>query len=565
MDFRKTILYIALAILGVSIWHAWQHDHYMKVKHAASQVVSNESETTPQEHPATFSPPAYDSSKKQQYQATAKKLSRALSTNKVVEVNTNVMSAQINLHGGNLISAKLLKYPVSLKEKNTPIQLLNPNNSELYIAQSGLSSADQGNKNRSITYTAAKENYTMADGQKHLVVTLSGKTADGLSVEKVYVFERDSYVIKTDIDLHNQSKSAWHGSVYNQIMRRNVAKNGSFYSRAYSGAAISTPNTPYKKLSFSDMYDSDLSRNLTNSWIAMQQHYFLSVWIPPKAESFHFYTRSFGNGDDGKNNLFVLGYVSSKLHLQPGEKYTFSSKLYVGPEIAKNLKPLAKGLDLTVDYGWLWPISKFLFWLLSKIHSLIGNWGWSIILVTILIKLAFYWLSNKSYHSMAKTRELQPRIQSLKERHGNDKQAMSKAMMELYRKEKINPVGGCLPMIVQIPVFIALYYVLIESVELRQAPWILWIHDLSVKDPYFILPVLMGVSMLVQQKLSPPPPDPTQAKMMMFLPVIFTVFFATFPAGLVLYWLTNNCVSVLQQWFVMKTYKSKKPKLKHKK
>ena len=215
---------------------------------------------------------------------------------------------------------------------------------------------------------------------------------------------------------------------------------------------------------------------------------------------------------------------------------------------------LAKGLGLTIDYGILSPISKFLFWLMSKIHHYLGNWGWSIIAVTVLIKVAFYWLSNKSYVSMAKTRDLQPKIKALRDRHGDDKTAMSKAMMEMYRKEKINPLGGCLPMIVQIPVFIALYYVLIESVELRQAPFVLWIHDLSVMDPYFILPVLMGLTMLLQQKISPPPPDPMQAKMMMFLPVIFTIFFATFPAGLVLYWLTNNCASILQQWVVMKAH-----------
>ena len=253
-----------------------------------------------------------------------------------------------------------------------------------------------------------------------------------------------------------------------------------------------------------------------------------------------------------------MGYLSQPIALAPNATTTFNATLYVGPEIATNLTPLAKGLDLTVDYGWLWPISKFLFWLMSKIHHYIGNWGWSIIAVTIIIKIAFYGLSNKSYFSMAKTRDLQPRIKALRDRHGDDKQSMSKAMMELYRKEKINPLGGCLPMVIQIPVFIALYYVLIESVELRQAPFILWIHDLSVMDPYFILPVLMGLSMFVQQKLSPPAPDPMQAKMMMFLPLIFTVFFCTFPAGLVLYWLTNNCASVLQQWIVMERHKKTK-------
>ena len=559
MAFRKTILYVAFAILGIALWHAWQHDHRVRNTDASANVNA----TASSEHPADFAPTAYDHQKAAHYTETAKNISRVLPTGKMVTVKTDLFDANINLRGGNLVSVKLVKFPVSLEKKDTPVQILNPKNSELYIAQSGVTSSNE--KDHNITYASSKASYQLNKGEKELQVTLTGKTSQGLLVHKVYTFNANSYVIHTDLKVDNQSGKPWKGSLYNQIMRRYVSVNGKFYSRAYTGAAFSTPNSPYKKLTFSDMYDSNLSRNLTNSWIAMQQHYFLSAWIPPKAMNLHFYSRSFGNGEDGKNNLYVLGYVSPKLTLNAGEKYSFASRLYVGPESAKNLKPLAKGLDLTVDYGLLWPISKFLFWLMSEIHHFVGNWGWSIILVTILIKLAFYGLSSKSYRSMAKTRELQPRIQALKERHGDDRQAMSKAMMELYRKEKINPVGGCLPMVIQIPVFIALYYVLIESVELRQAPFIFWIHDLSVKDPYFILPILMGVSMLVQQKLSPPPPDPAQAKMMMLLPVVFTVFFATFPAGLVLYWLTNNCVSVLQQWYVMKTHKTKKTGIKKKK
>lgn len=551
MDFRKAILYFALAILGVMLFHAWQRDYAPKVKNtlASSAAVV--------QHPAEFAPTSYAGKEASSYQATPKTLSAALPENKMIAVKTDLFDARINLQGGNLVDVKLLHYPVSLKEKNNPVQILNSDNSALYIAQSGLSVSDEKSP-KSILYNTAQTNYALKNGDNKLVVTLTGKTSNGIAVTKIFTFTRNNYAVNTAIQLKNDSGSAWQGNIYNQITRRDVPVAGAFASRSYNGAAVSTENTPYKKLTFENLSENNFSHDIQNGWIAMQQQYFLSAWIPPKNQTLHYYSRSFGNGNDGADNIFVLGYLSPVIQLNPNASATFQSTLYVGPEIAKNLDELAKGLSLTVDYGWLWPISKFLFWLMSEIHHYVGNWGWSIIIVTIVIKIAFYWFSNKSYVSMAKTRDLQPKIKALKDRHGDDKQAMSKAMMELYRKEKINPVGGCLPMVIQIPVFIALYYVLIESVELRQAPFIFWIHDLSMKDPYFILPILMGLSMLLQQKISPPPPDPAQAKMMMMLPIVFTVFFATFPAGLVLYWITNNCASILQQWFVMKTHNTKK-------
>lgn len=553
MDTRKTLLYFVLAIVGMMLWHAWQHD-YAPVPTSAAATSSLQTGT---QHPAEFAPPSYGGQTTQPYQATAKTLAVAIPKNKMITVKTDVLDARINLRGGNLVDARLLKYPVSLEEKNKPIQILNSDNDALYIAQSGLSEANEKSPAAPTVYTSAQNEYDLKDGNNQLVVVLKGKTQDGISIEKTFTFTRNNYVIATALRLKNDSTGAWTGNVYNQITRRDVPPTGVLASRSYNGAAVSTEDTPYKKLTFEKLSESNFSRDIENGWIAMQQHYFLSAWVPPKNQTLHYYTRSFGNGDDGKDNIFILGYMSAPIKLAANASSTFSSTLYVGPEIAKNLHPLAKGLALTVDYGWLSPISKIVFWLMTEIHHFVGNWGWSIILVTIFIKICFYWFSNKSYASMAKTRDLQPKIKALRDRLGDDKAAMSKAMMELYRKEKINPLGGCLPMVIQIPVFIALYYVLIESVELRQAPFIFWIHDLSVKDPYYILPVLMGLSMLLQQKISPPPPDPAQAKMMMFLPVIFTVFFATFPAGMVLYWITNNCASILQQWYVMKTHKAK--------
>jgi YidC/Oxa1 family membrane protein insertase len=291
------------------------------------------------------------------------------------------------------------------------------------------------------------------------------------------------------------------------------------------------------------MEKEKLDRSIKGGWLAMQQRYFLSSWIPNQEGTYHYFSAA-------QDKVYTIGLVDNSLQIPAREKMTTGMKLYVGPEIVEDLKPLAKGLDLTIDYGWLWPISITLMWLMKFIYKFIGNWGWAIILLTVLIKAVFYKLSETSCCSMAKMKELAPKVQALKERFGDDRQKLSQATMELYRKEKINPLGGCLPMLVQIPFFIALYYVLIGAVELRQAPFIFWIHDLSVRDPFFVLPVLNGLTMFLQQKLTPSSPDPAQQKMMMLMPLLFTVFFISFPAGLVLYWLVNSGLSVLQQWYI---------------
>lgn len=409
-----------------------------------------------------------------------------------------------------------------------------------------------------IIFSAAKTQYTLAPDQKSLQVTLRGKTANGLSVTKQYTFKRDSYVVGLSYSVNNPTGKTWKGSLYTQLVRRQPdTKHHLFGMRAYSGASVSSPATPYEKLSYKKMDENNLSRVNTAGWAAMQQHYFLSAWIPGDAkQSSHFYTHVAGGGD--KNNLYTVGFVSPAMRIAPGATKVTRASIYIGPEVAKRLETLAVGLDHTVDYGWLWWASVAIFWLLGAVHHIVGNWGWAIIITTILIKVVLYPLSAASFRSMAKMRELQPRIKLLKERFADDKQALSKATMDLYKKEKINPLGGCLPMLIQIPVFIALYYVLMESVELRQAPFILWIQDLSIKDPFYVLPILMGASMMLQQKLTPSSPDPAQAKMMMILPVVMTVVFLNFPAGLVLYWFVNNCTQMLQQWYVMKKVAQKK-------
>jgi len=292
------------------------------------------------------------------------------------------------------------------------------------------------------------------------------------------------------------------------------------------------------------MDDANLSRDISSGWAAMIQHYFVTAWLPPEQQKFQYYSKA------PENRPYVLGMISPQTKIEAGGSGRFSNQLYVGPKDQKRLEGVTESLKLTVDYGVLTILAQPIFWLLTYIHGVLNNWGWSIIILTIIIKLIFYKLSEKSYRSMANMRRLAPRVTTIRERYGDDRQRMSQAMMELYKKEKINPLGGCLPMLVQIPVFIALYWVLLESVEMRQAPFIGWIHDLSTKDPYYILPLLMGISMFVQQKLNPPPPDPVQAKVMMALPFIFTLFFAFFPAGLVLYWVANSVISILQQWVI---------------
>ena len=404
-------------------------------------------------------------------------------------------------------------------------------------------------------FTADSTVYELQSGQDTLNVVLRWQ-GNGLTVEKEYVFHRGKYAIDIQYRLRNAATTSWQGNLYSQIMRVDnppVEKNG--FTHAYFGASLSTPDSSYKKISFKDM--DKLQKNgetlLSNpivqgGWVAMQQHYFLSAWVPPADSNQHFYSQVYQNG------LYTIGMMGPQINVAPGQDYSTQMQLYVGPEINEQLQAVSPKLNLTIDYGFLWPISILFLWLMTRIHAVVNNWGWSIVILTVFIKLAFYKLSSMSYKSMAKMRELQPKMQALKERFGDDRQKMSQATMELYKSEKVNPLGGCLPIVIQIPFFIALYWLLAESVALRQAPFILWIHDLSLRDPYYILPILMIVTMFIQQKLSPTPPDPMQAKMMMVLPLVFGVLFMMFPAGLVLYWVVNNTVSILQQWYITRSY-----------
>ncbi|AKQ33144.1 membrane protein insertase YidC [Candidatus Coxiella mudrowiae] len=558
-DIKKAILYIIVALLAIALFNAWMSDYPPDLEQKPKSVGTEVNGKTSTDYtPPTFTPGTAEKTRTEVAVASTLNQEKAFGR-WLVTVKTDVLELAIDTHGGNIVSAKLPKYPISLEEKQTCFQILSNDTDRFYIAQSGLTNL---NGQVPIHYMAQKKQYELADNQNELIVQLRAQTPNGLHISKTYTFHRNDYAVQIGYQVHNGTAKPWEGSLYTQITRREpTAEHRHFYLRSYNGVAISSPQIPYEKVTYEAMDKQNINRTSKDGWIAMQQHYFLSAWIPGNPDfTYHYYSHVIPSGTGP--NLYVIGFVSPQMSVASGETATSYATFYVGPEVVKRLKALAPGLDRTIDYGWLWPISTLLFWIMSAIHAVVKNWGWTIVLTTILIKIVFYWFSAKSFRSMARMREMQPRLQALKERYGDDRQALSRATMELYRKEKINPLGGCLPMLIQIPVFIAFYYVIIESVELRQAQFILWIHDLSVKDPYYILPILMGVSMLAQQSLSPTSPDPAQQKVMWILPVIFTVFFINFPVGLVLYWLANNVVQTLQQWYVNKIYESHKAKLK---
>jgi YidC/Oxa1 family membrane protein insertase len=463
-----------------------------------------------------------------------------------IRVETDVLRIEISRRGGTLASAWLLDYPVTPERPEDKVRLFKPDTPNLFLAQSGLIGTDpEILPTHEAIFESTTTSHALEPGQEALDVVLTWTHASGVQVRKHYTFRRGSYVVTLTQEIVNGGGAPVVARAYNQLQRTDlIDPNATRFVYTYTGGVYYTPEDKYKKISFDDMREAKLERPVRDGWLAMIQHYFLAAWIPPRGVEETFYTNVL---DDSR---YIIGKYSPAVTIAAGESHRFENQLFVGPKIQETLAEIAPGLDLTVDYGWLTVIAQPIHWLLAKIHSVVGNWGWSIIVLTILIKLAFYKLSETSYKSMANMRELTPRLQALKDRYGDDKERLNQAMMELYKTEKINPLGGCLPILVQIPVFIALYWVLLESVELRQAPWILWIDNLSAPDPFFVLPLIMGVSMYVQQKLNPAPPDPMQAKIMMSLPFVFTVFFAFFPSGLVLYWTVNNLLSIAQQWHI---------------
>ena len=472
----------------------------------------------------------------------------AVST-RLVKVTTDVLEVLIDTHGGDIVKVGLLKHRTSLEDDSEPFTLLNRTASHTYIAQSGLIGANGTDtaEGRPL-FSVSSDSFALQDGQNEISVDLSLQQ-NGVTITKSFVFRRGDYLVDLVYNINNQSSDNWSAGLFGQIKRDSqpVSTESGMGVQPFLGAALTSAEENYKKMDFEDIAEKPFKETIKGGWVAMVQHYFISAWVPNQSIDNTFSLRKLGSAD-----LYAMGFTSPQQTVAVGSNGEIRAAFYVGPKDQYRLEEISPYLDLTVDYGWLWWLAKPLFWVMYKLHGLVGNWGWSIILLTVLIKLAFFQLSATSYRSMAKMRKLQPEMTRIRELYGDDRQKMSMETMNLYKKEKVNPMGGCLPILVQMPVFLALYWVLLESVELRHAPWILWIQDMSVKDPYFLLPLLMGASMFIQMKLNPTPPDPTQAKVMQIMPIAFTFFFIFFPAGLVLYWTVNNILSIAQQYVITK-------------
>ncbi len=544
MDNVRLLLFLALAFLGMLLFQAWQED-YGPSRQAAQTDQAAEPTAAAGDTPVVPQRAEIDDAAPS-VPAAAEGTPTA-APGGLVEVHTDTFDMTIDTRGGTIVDARLVQYPVAVDQPEQKYRLLSQRPSDFFIVQSGLLGAD---KTRTPTheavFSASAQRFELKEGEDSLTVDLEWRSPDGVTVTKRYTFRRGSHAIELEHLVRNASDEPWVGRDYRQLQRGEPTDSGNVFMYTYTGGAIYTQQDKYQKYDFEDLGGGKLDRDVVDGWVAMIQHYFLAAIVPTRGQQQHFYGKRLNNG------RAVIGTYTPAQTVAPGESGRFVGQLVVGPKLQAELESIAEGLDLTVDYGFLVFLAKPMYWILEQIQGFVHNWGWTIIIFTVLIKLAFFKLSETSYRSMANMRKLTPRIQALKDRYGDDKQRMQQAMMEMYKTEKINPLGGCLPMLVQIPFFIALYWVLLESVELRQAPWILWIDDLSIKDPYFVLPIIMGASMFVQQKLNPPPPDPMQAKIMMALPIVFTAMFAFFPAGLVLYWVVNNLLSIAQQWVITK-------------
>jgi YidC/Oxa1 family membrane protein insertase len=534
MDIKRLVLFIVFSFSIMMLWDSWQ------VKNAPREVVA-EATTNPTDAsiPAAANIDATASSS-----AAVDNAQFTLEAGERIKVNTDLYQAEITTVGGDLRHLALNKHQADGKEAGNFVLMDDAADPMLYVAQSGLIGADL--PNHKTQFTSAANGYSMESGANSLDVKLSWEN-NGITVDKIYTFHRGSYVIDLTYRIANASGVEITPSVYYQMTHDSESNQGSTFMPTFTGGAYYTEADKFKKVAFADMAKEKLSLKSNDGWIGIIQHYFASAWIPKLGTANEFYTKQL------TDKLYAVGVVNPVGKVATDASVEVTAKLFAGPQKETDLNAAAPGLEYAVDYGWLTVIARPLFWLLSKIHGFVGNWGIAIILLTILLKAAFFKLSATSYRSMAHMREMAPRMQSLKEKFGDDKQKLQQAMMEMYRTEKINPLSGCLPILVQIPVFIALYWVLLGSVELRHAPFFGWITDLSAKDPYYILPILMGASMIIQTYLNPAPADPIQAKMMKIMPVVFSIFFFFFPAGLVLYWLVNNILSITQQWYINKT------------
>lgn len=470
----------------------------------------------------------------------------SVSTQKI-RVVTDSLDITIDPLGGDILRVALPRQYAELNTPDKPFVLLSSDDSHTYTVQSGLigTNGTDGSQGRPL-FSVDKNEYHLDDGQDQLIVDLTLQQ-NQVKITKRFTFTRGEYLVEMEYLIENNSSNNWSANLYGQIKRdsKEFKKGNALSMKPFLGAAITTTEENYKKITFKDLNEKEFKTSKQGGWVAMVQHYFISAWIPNVSKKNNYHLRK-----NGTQDIYLLGFTSEKVEIAANSQGSLKAQFYAGPKDTKRLEQISPYLNLTVDYGILWWIAQPLFWLLEHIHNLVGNWGLAIIGLTIMVKAVFFQLSAASYRSMAKMRKLAPKLADLKERCGDDKQKLSQEMMKLYKTEKVNPLGGCLPILVQMPVFLALYWTLMESVELRHAPFFLWIQDLSVQDPYFVLPLIMGLTMFIQMKLNPAPPDPMQARIMQLMPIMFTFMFLWFPAGLVLYWVTNNTLGILQQWII---------------
>ena len=542
MESQRSFLFIALMVVTYLLFNQWQMDNAPVIEQPAVTQ-----QTTPSNNNGEFVPES---------SATATSISNETApvSASLISVTNNVFSLKIDTKGGDIVEAKLLNFDTE-QGNGVPFTILRSDR-DRYVAQSGLTGAqglDRVIPGRPIYQTSATS--YQANANEPLIIDLNYLDAAGLSVTKRFTFGYDSYAVDVQYIIKNNASSPASVQMYAQLKQTTLIDSGSGLIPTNKGAAYSTTEDVYKKYSFDDISESNLNVSTQGGWVAMLQHYFVSSWVPEKTANNQLYTSYSSNKDA------VIGFKAPAITIEPNSTATTSATFYVGPKDQDVLEKIEENLDLTIDYGFLFMISQPLFWLLIKIQSIVTNWGVAIIIITLIVKGGMYPLTKAQYTSMAKMRALQPKMTQLKERFGDDKQKMSQAMMELYRKEKVNPAGGCLPLIIQMPIFLALYWVFLESVELRHAPFMLWIQDLSAQDPFYILPVLMGVSMFIMQKMQPMTvQDPMQQKIMQYMPVMFTVFFFWFPSGLVLYWLVSNIISIVQMKIIFSGIEKAKAK-----
>ncbi len=534
MDTRRLVLFVIFSMSILMLWEAWQRQH------TPAEITQQISSNSPMDNsvPSQSTSAAVVAKTEMPAESDYKLLS-----GQRISVVTDLYKADIETTGGDLRRLELLKHRAADNDKTNFVLLDDAANPMTYVAQTGLIGADL--PTHKAVFTTSATSYQMQPDQDSLEVRLNW-LSNGVSVDKIYTFHRNRYAIDVTYEVKNGSASAITPAVYYQIVHDNLSNQGSKLMPTFTGGAYYSEATKFKKLKFADMDKEALKLSSNDGWVGLLQHYFVSAWIPKDGLVRDFYSKKINE------HMYTIGSKSALATIAPGATLVVPARLFSGPQTKVDLISTAPGLEYTVDYGWLTVVATPLFWMLSKIHALVSNWGVAIILLTVLIKAAFFRLSASSYRSMAQMRELAPRLEAMKAKFGDDRQKMQAAMMELYKKEKINPMGGCLPILVQIPVFISLYWMLLGSVELRHAPFFGWIQDLSAIDPFYILPILMGATMIIQTRLNPKPADPLQAKVMTWMPVVFSVFFFFFPAGLVLYWLVNNVLSITQQWYINK-------------